>query len=519
MNKLFKSISIVLVLALLLSACGMKRSEKATAEIEKYFANNDYNACQKYISELDDEILKEINSSALHLITNEFFELLVNNNLSIENTYTLNSINGEFTENCRKLWNVAKLFDIQADYNDYNNLAMLHYYGEMSNYIKYSEIFELLESVHKSGYLVKITECLLAYDSSNDSSGFEDAYTSANAFDFSDFDPQEYLVEDYKSYHGKALKALKSVCNGIATKNISVTAIGINDLEEALTEILFIVDTVYAVKFQLSTILNDISNTDIYKSFNHYIDVSSRDFSAYTGFALDKIFGDSVDDGIEIENENLVADSQELSLNQSLTIVVNAINKTKAYKNKVNISLKQTRNISLMAFSTDGNEDLAELSKTKLSQALESTNGTGVKDYSFNNGVCEGTSLNSFIPPSNNSAYAKSEAIKEYTAIKGSGGYVITLVLYPEASSKDVQADGIKSLINGFTLENSDSILDAKTSYSTANVKVTVRNNGLLEKMEYTIKGISDCDCGQNGEKQFDADFSFEESYIYEFKY
>ncbi len=519
MNKLLKTISLLLVLVLLLSSCGVNKVEKATAEIEEFFNNNDYNACQRYVSELDGEIKAEINSPALDLISTEFLELLVDNRLTIENTYTLSNINNEFAENCRKLWNVAKLFDIKTDYNDYNNLVMLHYYGETSNYIKYSEVFGLLKGVHQSGYLKKIADTLLAYENSNDTSGFEEAYKSANSFNFSHFDPQEYLVEDYKKYHSDALKALKSVCNGIATNNISVTAMGINDLEESLTEILYIVDTVKAVEFQLNTILNDISKSDIYKSFNHYVNVEKREFSSYTGFSLESIFGGLVEDDIENNTESPNIDSSKLSLNEALTIVVNAINKTKAYKNKVDISLKQTRDISLIAFSTDGNENLAELSKSRLSQALESTNGTSTNSYSFSNGACKDVTLNSFVPPSNSSAYINSEAIKDYEIVKGSGGYVITLILQPEASSKDVEADGIKSLINGFTLENSESILDAKTSYSSATVKVTVRNNGLLEKMEYSIRGISDCECGQNGEKQFDADFSFAESYAYEFEY
>ncbi len=519
MGKLLKSIAIALAMVLLFSACGTTAWEKSLAEIEKYFDADDYNACQKYISELDSEIIKEINSSSLHLITEEFLELLSENNFTLEATYSLDSISNEFTENCRKLWNVAKLFDIKTDYNDYNNLALLHYYGEMSNYTKYSEIFKLLKAVHQSEYLDKITSALLSYEENGDSSSFKAAYETANAFSFSDFNPQEYLVEDYKTSHEGSVKALKSIYNGIATNNVTVILSGINDLEESLTEILNIIDIANAVHFQQQTIYNDILEKDIYKSFNHYIDATKREYSVYSGFALNNIFGELQADSNEPDNENTENVQATLSVEDTLKIVVNAINKTKKYKSSVDVAYSQTRNISLIAFSTDFNEDLAELSKAQFMQALDATNGTGTMDYTFNNGVSGDLTLSTFVPPANNEAYVNAEAVKDYKLVKGSGGYIISLTLYPEASSSEIPADGVNSLINGFALEGSDSIIDAKTSYSAITVNVTVRNNGLLEKMSYSIKGISDCDCGSNGVKQFEADFSFEESYVYEFKY
>lgn len=521
MRKFNKFISIILVVTLLFSACGVNSGEKAVKEIEEYLNENQYNECLQYVNELEAETKKEINSSVLSLISAEYHELIDENNINTENIYALDTINNSFAENCRKLWHIVKVFTITEDNEFYTDFVYIHYFAEMCNYTKYGEIYSLLESVHKSGYLNDVTDAIYAYDNEGDNLRFDDAYKSTLMFDYSAFNPQEYLVSDYRTAHDKTVKALNSLNNGFATTDINVIASSMSDLEEALSAILHITDTLNAIHAKQISIFNELSEGNLNTVFNTEVEIMQRDFSVGAIFSLSNIFGENSNDD---NSQDLTTNSEseaKITKNEALKIAVNAINKTKAYQKKLNVTYTQTKNIQMTSFDNNSDvTDAVELTKTAINQALENANGTQTKDILFNNGTSGTETLNNFIPPSGKNAVVNSESIKEYTAVGGSGGYVISLTLYPEASSSSTPAEGINSIINSFSFENSDRVSDAKTTYSSATVLVTVNNNGLLEKMEYKIVGMSDCDfTDENGNFIFEAQFTFEEEYFYEFEY
>ncbi len=519
MNKLYKFISIILIISILFSACGTNSTDKATVKIEEYLKNNQYNECLQYINELETDIKNQITSSALSLISAEYNELINESNISLDDYYALNLIDNSFAENCRKLWNIAKLFSISSDNENYTDFVYLHYYAEMCNYTKYSEIYSLLESVHKSDYLKQITDAMYAYDNEGNQSLFDTAYKSAALVDCSKFNPQEYLIEDYEAAHISTVKALKSLCNGFATSNVTVIASSFSDLENALSSILYITDTINAIHSKQIYIFNELSSGNINTVFNTDIDVAKREYSVGVIFPLDSIFGENTvsdnNDTSHSENDN------KISKAEALKIAVDAINKTKSYQNQINVSYTQTKNIQLTAFENGSSiNDAVDLTKTAITNALEDTNGTYKADIPFKNGTNGKISLDSLIPPSDKKATGNEESIQSYNVVSGTAGYVISITFLPEATTKTSEIKGIGSIINGFSFENSENVSDYKSTYTTANVMLTVNNNGLLEQMEYAISGLSDCRfTDDNKEFLFEAQFTFYEKYTYSFEY
>lgn len=521
MRNSIKIVSIILTISLLFSACGTNSVDKAAAQIEEYLEENQYNECLQYVSGLETDVKNQVNSSALSLISTEYNELLTKSNVNINNCYALDSIDNDFAENCRKLWNIAKSFNITSELENYTDFIYLHYYAEMCNYTKYGEIYSLLESVHKSGYLNKITDAMYAYDNEGDSFAFDYAYSAALMFDYGAFNPQEYLVEDYRNAHNNAVKSLKSLSNGFATSDVNVIASSMGDLEESLTTILYITDTLNAIHAKQILIFNELSSGELNTVFNTDLEIKKRDYEVGITFSLDNIFGENAikEDNNALGNDSVTDD--KISKNDALKIAVNAINKTKAYQSKLNVAYSQTKNIQMTSFETDSSiNDTTELAKTAINNALDNANGTQKTDILFNKGVSGSISLNTFIPPSNKKAVGNANSIKEYNVVSGSGGYVISITFLPEATSTSTAVSGVGSIINGFSFEGNESISEYKSSYSTATVMVTVNNSGLLDKMEYKIAGISDCTfVDDNGEFVFDAEFSFNEEYSYDFEY
>ncbi len=521
MRKLIKFISIILVISILFSACGVSYTEKVTAQIEVFFKENQYNECLEYSKQLEADVKSQVNSSVVSLISAEYNELVTENKINTDNLFTLDTIDNGFAENCRKLWNIAKLFTISKDNEKYTDFVYLNYFAEMSNYTKYGEIYSLLESVHKSGYLNEITDAVYAYDNDGNSFAFEDAYKSALMFDCSPFNPQEYLVDDYRNAHNQTVKALKSLSNGFATSDVNVIASSMSDLEEALTTILHITDTLNTIHAKQIYIFNELSNDELNTVFNSDLEISKRDYEVGVVFALDNIFGENlIDNNIDINNDNS-EDNKKISKNDALKIAVNAINKTKSYQNKLNVEYTQTINIQMTSFDNDSSiGDSVELTKSTINNALSNTNGTKKTEILFNKGTNGNVSLNSFIPPSNKKAIGNADTIKDYNAVSGSGGYVITITFLPEVTNKSSDIKGVGSIINGFTFEKANNISDYRSSYSSSTVMVTVNNSGLLEKMEYEIAGISNCNFIDNNNKFLcEAQFSFTEIYTYSFEY
>ena len=172
-------------------------------------------------------------------------------------------------------------------------------------------------------------------------------------------------------------------------------------------------------------------------------------------------------------------------------------------------------------FETDSTiADAENMIKSQLNQVIKQSNGTGEKSASFSNGTDGKQSLNSFIPPSDKTVSINPDAISNYTCVKGSGGYIITLTLKPELVKKGDKTSNISSIVNTFEFDNSEEVKDFDTSYSTTNISLIINNSGRLIEMQYTIDGISNCEFEENnGSNEYKAQFTFKNTYKYEFKY
>ena len=110
--------------------------------------------------------------------------------------------------------------------------------------------------------------------------------------------------------------------------------------------------------------------------------------------------------------------------------------------------------------------------------------------------------------------------MKEYSCTKGSGGYIIKFTLNPELVKSDKKSSNIGLIINTFEFDNSNAVKDYNTSYSETNITIIVNNNKKLIEMEYNLNGISNCVFEEkNTSFEYKAQFTFNNKYIYEFKY
>ena len=322
--------------------------------------------------------------------------------------------------------------------------------------------------------------------------------------------------------HEKIVKAINDLDDGFNANDSSTVATAINSLHSALDDILYITDTLSAVNAMQITIFNKVSSDNLYAPFDNEIKVTKREYTTGMSFALDGIFGgvgDIITDN-NIESTTKI-DEETISLEDTIKITTNAINKTKAFTGNVNIVLTQTRNIYLTDFETDSTiADAENMIKSQLNQVIKQSNGTGEKSASFSNGTDGKQSLNSFIPPSDKTVSINPDAVSNYTCVKGSGGYIITLTLKPELVKKGDKTSNISSIVNTFEFDNSEEVKDFDTSYSTTDISLIINNSGRLIEMQYTIDGISNCEFEENnGSNEYKAQFTFKNTYKYEFKY
>lgn len=521
MKRIFKVMIPLLIFAILFSSCALNSSNKALEQISTYISENKLNECYQLVKDLDGDTINEINSDACNIIINKFIELKSNADINESNIFDLSLIDTDFAEKCQKLWNIISLFKIDKEYEQYGECLKLRFYSEMINYTQYCDIYSLAKKVNNSGYLERLSEALEKYESSGENSSLKLLYDEIKAIDLSSFDPQQYLVSDYKNANNEIISSLYELNEGFSVGDSTAVAGAINDLYDALTEILYIADTLLAVNSMQNGIYNKISNENLFAPFDNDITIKKRDFIPGISFSLDLIFGGINDDKDEESTVATTTPSDEkMPIKDVIKIATSAINKTKAFNNNVEITLTQERSIKLSGFEAEQSlADSENMLRHQLSQAIEKSNGKGRRVVAFANGTSTEGSLNSFVPPTNKQASLDSECINDYTCVKGSGGYIITLKLKPELIKAGDKSSNISSIINTFEFDNSADVNDFNTSYSETEISLIINNNGMLIEMEYTIDGVSDCEFKVSNNTEYEAQFTFNNTYTYEFKY
>lgn len=523
MKHLFILICPLLIFSIFFSSCTFDNSKKNLEEIGTYLSKNEFNNCLLYVKKLDDDKKASINNEVCEKIIDKFVDLKSKVKVNNTNIFDLSLIDTSFAEDCQKLWNIISEFAIDKEWKNYNEAVNLRYYSEMIDYTRYCDIYSLAKKANDSGYLNDLSIALNEYNKNGDNAKLKLLIESIKKVNFNSFDPQQYLVSDYKDAHEKIVNALNELDSGFATNDSIAVANGIHSLKSALNDILYIFDTLTVVNTLQKSIYNKVSTENIYAHFDNSVNVTRRDFASGMSFALDSVFGgidnnESDNESNESSTENIDA---KISKDEAIKIAVNAINKTKRFTGTVNITLTQTRNIELTAFeSASSLADTENMVKSQLNQIINQSNGTGRKNVQFMNGKNENQSLNSFIPPSDKDASLNPKSVIDYTCVKGSGGYIITFTLDRELVTSDAPSDIIGNIVNPFEFEKSDDVKKYDTAYSETHITIAVNNSGNLIQMEYAINGASNCVFGENNsQNENKAQFNFKNSYKYEFKY
>lgn len=522
MKRFNKILSITLCFVFLFTSC-VSSSKKSLDTITQYITNKQYNECYQFISKLDAKKLNEIRKDIEGLLVAEFTALVESEKIDLTKPYTLTKYNSNFTETCRKLWNIASLLEINLDNENYTQFAYIRFYSESNNFMQFRELYALLSSVYSNGYINDLHSHLNEYNTSGDYSRFESIYSKAKGFDYSQFDPQEYQVEDFRNAHDKLLKSLHSLCNGFATSNSSVVAASINSVYDSLSVILKLSNTLKSVRANQILIYDTLFNTkDINKTFNTEIKKEDVKYTIYSDFALEYLFKDDYTGFIDNSDipDNIDITTPEIPLQDAISTVMNAINLTKTYSGETTITVIQNIDIDMTEFESDTKINSAnEITKSRVNQILDQANGTRQLTKSFSNGVAEdNTSLYDFIPPQANSPTLNEEDVESYTVTKGSGGYVIVFNLKSTETSKSKPTASVNTIANGFKFDNVSTVGDYKTYYSPYSVMFVVNNDGLLAKAQYNINGVSDCTFYEQGDS-VRAEFDFTEKYSYTFSY
>ena len=522
MKRILKFISPLLIITILFSSCTFTNNDKTLEQIKTHIAENEFNTCLQIVKELENEEKSAIDNDVCNIVINKFIELRNKTNIDETNIFDLSLIDTSFAEKCQKLWNIISEFTIKEDYEHYFECVNLRYYSEMIDYTRYCDVYSLAKKVNTSGYLDDLSVALYEYENKGNNANLKLLFDDIRNINFNNFDPQQFLVSDYRSAHDKIVNAIKNLEDGFNANDSSTVASAINSLHSALDDILYITDTLLAVNAIQQTIYKKISTDSLYSPFDSEIKITERDFITGMSFSLDIIFC-GIEDIKTNENTESTTNKEDdkITLEDTIKIAVNAINKTKAFEGDVDVTLTQTRNISLTDFETGSTiTDAENMIKSQLNQAIKQSNGTGKQTTKFSGGTNGKQSLSSFIPPSNKTVSLKTDVISDYSCVKGSGGYIITLTLKPELVNKDKKTSHIGSIVNTFEFDNSDKVKDYDTSYSATNISLIVNNNGRLIEMKYTIDGISNCEFEENnGSNEYKAQFTFKNTYKYEFKY
>lgn len=515
MKKTIKIISALLAMILIFSSCSLSK-EDPQKKISALLEEKKYNDCAEYIKSLSEEEKASINGETAAIIIAEYSSLA--EKISKEKIFDLTAYSKEFTENCRSLWNVASLLEINSETENYGEFIYLRYFAAMNDMMRYREICALLKAAGNSGYLEHLSAALLKYEKDGEYGDFENCYAEAEAFSYGQFDPGQYMVGDFRTAHDKIIKNLHSLDNGFTTDDTKVVASSVNAIKDSLNTILKMTDTVKAVYEKQNEIFNLISADGINSAFRTEITVPEQSYEAGMSFSLEYIFGKDPGfiDG-SIIDEMPASDGESVPLEDAVEKTVKAINDTKLYKKELNITLTAQQHIKLNEFKSDNPTD--NITKMQVNSMLEKSNGYGRDTFSFTDGKNGTDVLEKFIPPASGSASLNKDAVTDCKAVHGSGGYVITLTLAEETGTKKSPAVNIPSIVNGSVFDNIDSVSDYTTVYEPASIMVIINNDGLLSKLQYTVKGTSECIFTDEVENTTETKFSFEHKFMYDFIY
>lgn len=521
MKRCLKVISVLISVILLFTSCGKISPDSVTGKMKSYFEKHDYNACKTYLSSIDSSVKAQASPAALKMTADEFAEIY--KKYEAYDIFDISLFDVSFISKCSNLWKIASEFTAGEDENFNENLQYLRYFAEASDSMRYRELLRMIKSMYNSGYFYSIQKSLSDYDTSGEYVYFETAKKIAAEFKFTDYNPQEYYISDLREVCEKMNKYLISVNNGFATNDTGVVASAISNIYKCADTLLFACDCAEAVYKSLNETMNTIRLSGAFAEYKNEIRFGEeRKYEAGTEFLSSNIFGSAYtpSDSSGTDNSGNENSQSALSKKDAARIAVNAINKTKAYKSEITVNKIQTVDIQMTDFKTESEITSAvSIVRIKINDALKQSNGTSKGSKTFVNGESDGMSLYDSVPPSGRSASLDPSFAESYTAVKGSGGYVITFTLSSCTSTDDNISRNLFSMVDGFYFDSSAQNIRHKTFYKPTSVSIVVNNSGYLSKYSYTISGVADCQFAENGEQVATGEFSFKQQYNYEFVY
>lgn len=378
MKIFYKVISIILCITFLFASC-VKSTEKSLNTVKQYFAEKKYNECFEYLSNLNKNEFAEIEKDIEILLITEFNTVSQNAKIDFTKLYSLTKYDSTYTETCMKLWNIVSLLTISPDSEKYNTFAYIRFFSESNSFMRFRELYNLMSSVDDNGYISDLHEQLIKYNTNGDYSDFESIYAKAKEFDYAQFDPQEYQIDDFRNAHDKLLKALQSLCNGFATNNTSVIATSINNVYDSLSVILNLTNTLKSIRIIQTTIYETLfEEKSISKNFNTEISISDIKYTISSDFDFELLFSDDKNGFIDSSDIPDITDniSQEIPLKDAISTTISAINQTKQYNNDITVTVIQNINIDMTDFKANTKIDSAnEITKSKVNQILDQANG------------------------------------------------------------------------------------------------------------------------------------------------
>lgn len=521
MKKCLKIISVLISIIILFTSCSKASPDSVTNKMKSYFTKNDYNACKTYLMSLDGDVKKQISPAALKLTEEEFTEAY--QKYKEYDIFDITLFDANFIEKCSNLWKIASEFTPGDDENFNENLQYLRYFAEISDSMRYKEMIRMLKNMYNCGYMYSIQKSLSDYNESGEYAYFETAKKIAAEFKFTDYNPQEYYISELRSVCEKMNKNLTSVNNGFATNDTGIVASAINNIYKSADTILFACDCAEAIHNALNEAMNTFRLNGAFTEYKNEIKFDeNRKYEAGTDFLSSNIFGSAYTPPSNSDTDNSGNESNRspLSKKDAAKIAVNAINKTKAYKSDITVNKTQTVDIQMTGFKTESElTSSVSIVRIKINDALKKSNGMSKDSKKFSGGKCEGLSLYDSIPPSGHSASLDPSFVENYTAVKGSGGYVITFTLSSCTSTDENISHTLISMVDGFYFDNSSQNIQHKTFYKPTSISIIVNNSGYLSKYSYTISGVADCKFTEKGEQVATSEFSFKQQYDYEFIY
>lgn len=520
MKKLLKFICVFMSITLLLCSC-TKPDNNHLDKFKNYLSNNQFNECQQLVAELSDEEKQSLNNDICNLIANKFNELAKIERVDFNELYDLSTYDGEFTEVCYKLWSILRLLTVDEKAENYQTFVYIRFFAESNEFIKNRELYRVLDKVHQNGYLDSVNTALFEYSKSKSTKLFDSAYNSVKSFSFNEFDNQQNKVIEYKTAHNELISGFENALKAIKDDKSYDLAKSVNALHSSLTKILSFIDALKSVHSLQNSLFIELSKPgNLYSTFKVSIKPENRTYTPGINFNLNSIFGslEFIDDS---DLTNLPNRENDLTLNETVSMVIASINKTKAYMGKLSIDVTEQRDVLMTSFITDTTVTSSlELIKNEFNAEIEKTNGTSSANFIFNGGVCEEKTLLTFIPPKIGNAQLVADAVESYTALRGDAGYIITLTLKSDTTNNVNPYSNVGSIVNGFAFDNYTGIKRFNSTYSPTSIMLIINNSGYLVKFQYTIIGTSSCDfVSNNGNEEATGVFSFDDRFMYTFKY